>query len=102
MQLCPNRVRLRLSRSELLSILNKFADPPSEARRREIEHVIRHHAQYEDMAKRSLGASRGQLEDAAQRDYVGLFVQLLRDALANRMTEYDGTNKTAYPPREVV
>ncbi len=44
--------------TELLSILNEFADPRrSEARRREIEHVIRHHAQYEDMAKRSLGVS---------------------------------------------
>ncbi len=75
--------------TELFSILHEFADlPRSEARRREIERVIRHHAQYEDMAKRSLGASWVQLDHAAQREYVGLFVQLLRDALANRMTEY--------------
>lgn len=77
--------------SELLSILKELKDPTrSEARRWEIEQVIRHHVHYEDMAKRSLGASWGQLSDVARREYVGLFVQLLRDALANRMVEYSG------------
>ena len=77
--------------SELLSILKELKDPTrSEARRWEIEQVIRHHVHYEDMAKRSLGASWGQLSDVARREYVGRFVQLLRDALANRMVEYSG------------
>lgn len=77
--------------SELLSILKELKDPTrSEARRWEIEQVIRHHVHYEDMAKRSLGASWGQLSEVARREYVGLFVQLLRDALANRMVEYSG------------
>ncbi len=77
--------------SELLSILKELKDPTrSEARRWEIEQVIRHHVHYEDMAKRSLGASWWQLSDVARREYVGLFVQLLRDALANRMVEYSG------------
>jgi phospholipid transport system substrate-binding protein len=77
--------------SELLSILKELKDPTrSEARRWEIEQVIRHHVHYEDMAKRSLGASWGQLSNVARREYVGLFVQLLRDALANRMVEYSG------------
>lgn len=75
--------------SELVYILKELKDPNrSEARRWEIEQVIRHHVHYEDMAKRSLGASWGQLSDVARREYVGLFVQLLRDALANRMVEY--------------
>lgn len=61
--------------SELLSILKELKDPTrSEARRWEIEQVIRHHVHYEDMAKRSLGASWGQLSDVARREYVGLFV----------------------------
>jgi phospholipid transport system substrate-binding protein len=30
------------------------------------------------------------MNDIARREYVGLFVQLLRDALANRMVEYSG------------
>ena len=77
--------------SELLSILKELKDPTrSEARRWEIEQVIRHHVHYEDMAKRSLGASWGQLSDVARREYGGRFVQLLRDALANRMVEYAG------------
>lgn len=75
--------------SELLSILKDLKAPShSEARRWEIEQVIRHHMHYEDMARRSLGPSWWQLSDVARREYVGLFVQLLRDALANRMVEY--------------
>ena len=75
--------------SELLSILKEFKDPGRfDARRWEIEQVIRHHVHYEDMAKRSLGTSWSELTDVARREYVGLFVQLLRDALANRMVEY--------------
>lgn len=81
--------------SELLYILKELKDPSrSEARRWEIEQVIRHHVHYEDMAKRSLGPSWGQLSDVARREYVGLFVQLLRDALANRMVEYSGERIT--------
>jgi phospholipid transport system substrate-binding protein len=77
--------------SELLHILKDLKDSGrSEARRWEIEQVIRHHVHYEDMAKRSLGAAWTQLNEPARREYVGLFVQLLRDALANRMVEYSG------------
>lgn len=77
--------------SELLDILKELKGPSrSEARRSEIEQVIRHRVHYEDMAKRSLGTSWGQLSDGARQEYVGLFVQLLRDALANRMVEYSG------------
>jgi phospholipid transport system substrate-binding protein len=77
--------------TELLSILKELKDPiRSEARRWEIEQVIRRRVHYEDMAKRSLGTSWGKMNDIARREYVGLFVQLLRDALANRMVEYSG------------
>lgn len=77
--------------TELLYILKELKDPSrSEARRWEIEQVIRHRVHYEDMAKRSLGPSWVQMSDVARREYVGLFVQLLRDALANRMVEYSG------------
>ncbi|MBA3754381.1 MAG: ABC transporter substrate-binding protein [Nitrospira sp.] len=77
--------------TELLSILKELKDPNrSEARRGEIEQVIRHRVHYEDMAKRSLGGSWVQLSHVARREYVGLFVQLLRDSIANRMVEYSG------------
>ena len=81
--------------SELLYILKELRDPSrSEVRRWEIEQVIRHRVHYEDMAKRSLGWSWTQLNDPARQEYVGLFVQLLRDALANRMVEYSGERIT--------
>lgn len=77
--------------TDLLYILKELKEPDRfEARRWEIEQVIRHRVHYEDMAKRSLGPSWAQLGDVARREYVGLFVQLLRDALANRMVEYSG------------
>jgi phospholipid transport system substrate-binding protein len=77
--------------TDLLYILREFKGPSrSEARRGEIEQVIRNRVHYEDMAKRSLGSSWAQLGDVERREYVGLFVQLLRDALANRMVEYSG------------
>jgi phospholipid transport system substrate-binding protein len=42
------------------------------------------------MAKRSLGVSWAQMDDGARTAYVGLFLHLLRDALANGMTQYSG------------
>ncbi len=75
----------------MLSILKELKDPNrSEARRGEIEQVIRHRVHYEDMAKRSLRGSWVQLSHVARREYVGLFVQLLLDSIANRMVEYSG------------
>ena len=77
--------------TELFFILKEFQGPGrSQARRHEIERVIRRNVHYEDMAKRSLGYSWAQMDDGARTVYVGLFVHLLRDALANRMTQYSG------------
>lgn len=77
--------------TELFSILKEFQGPGrSQARRLAIEQVIRRDVHYEDMAKRSLGVSWAQMDDGARTVYVDLFVHLLRDALANRMTQYAG------------
>jgi phospholipid transport system substrate-binding protein len=77
--------------TELFSILKEFQGPgDSHTRRREIERVIRRDVHYEDMAKRSLGGSWLQMDDSARTAYVGLYVNLLRDALANSMTQYSG------------
>ena len=46
------------------------------------------HLTYEQMAKRSLGADWGLLTDSERAEFVGLFVQMIRDALANRLCEY--------------
>jgi phospholipid transport system substrate-binding protein len=81
--------------SELFTILKEFQGPdPSQARRGEIERVIRRNVRYEDMAKRSLGVSWVQMDDGARTEYVELFVHLLRDSLANRLTQYSGEQIT--------
>ncbi len=77
--------------TEFLDILKELKGPSrSDARRWKIEEVIRHRVHYEDMARRSLGPSWTQMDEVTRREYVGLFVQLLRDCLANRMVEYSG------------
>lgn len=76
--------------AQLYSILDEYPATRTEARRREIEQVIRQRVFYQDMAKRSMGTSWSQLDDLARQEYVGLFVQLLRDSLANRMVDYSG------------
>ena len=59
----------------------------AEARRRAIESIIKHRVDYEEMARRSLGAPWSTLSHRDQREFVGLFVQLLRDSFAGRITE---------------
>ena len=59
----------------------------AESRRRAIEGIIKHRVDYEEMARRSLGAPWSTLSPRDQREFVGLFVQLLRDSFAGRITE---------------
>lgn len=60
----------------------------AEKRRHAIEAVIKHRMDYEEMAKRALGAAWSTLPRRDQHEFVGLFVHLLRDAFAGRITEY--------------
>jgi len=57
-------------------------------RRQEIEQVARQRVSYEDMAKRSLGKLWVELTDTERQEFVGLFVQLLRDTFAGRIDDY--------------
>jgi len=59
----------------------------AEERRHEIEEIIKRRVDYEEMAKRSLGAPWSSLTEPDQHEFVGLFVQLLRDTFAGRITE---------------
>ena len=75
--------------NELRDILHEFTGQSQiRERREEIEQVIKRHLTYEQMAKRSLGAGWGMLTDSERAEFVGLFVQMIRDALANRLCEY--------------
>jgi phospholipid transport system substrate-binding protein len=75
--------------SELRHILHEFQGRAySGERRREIEEVVRRRVNYEQMAKRSLGEGWMMLTGGEWDEFVGLFVQMIRDALANRLCEY--------------
>ncbi len=58
-------------------------------RRHEIEEIIRQRVDYEEMAKRSLGTPWSSLSERERQEFVGLFVQLLRDTFAGRITEHN-------------
>jgi phospholipid transport system substrate-binding protein len=57
-------------------------------RRQEIEGVLRQRVSYEDMAKQALGAQWLGLEVEERREFVDLFVQLLRDSFAGKIDAY--------------
>lgn len=59
----------------------------AEERRHEIEQIIKHRVDYKEMARRALGAPWPTLSNRDQREFVDLFVQLLRDTFAGRITE---------------
>ena len=78
---------------DVLSILGDEAlrqPGRAEERRDQIEQVIRHRANYQQMSQRCLGGPWMTLREAEQQEFVGLFVQLLRDAIANRIDQYYG------------
>lgn len=71
---------------ELLYVLTELGDPSREAQRTwELEQTLRRHFDYEEMARRSLGEAWDGLRGAERRQFVRLFVQTLRDDLADRL-----------------
>ena len=57
-------------------------------RRQQIEQVIRHHVNIEQMAQRSLGAPWSTLSVPERQEFVSLFVELIRDLVANKIDQY--------------
>ncbi|MBI4002727.1 MAG: ABC transporter substrate-binding protein [Nitrospira defluvii] len=75
--------------NDILYILTELKDASRSAQRQwEIEQVVRRSFNYEEMAERSLGEAWNGLNAAERRQYVRLFVQLLRDEVADRLREY--------------
>ena len=77
--------------TDLLSILgNEALKQPGqfEERRQQIEQVIRHRVNFWQMAQRSLGAPWTRLNDTEREEFVGLFVELIRDRVANKIDQY--------------
>jgi len=79
--------------AEVVHILdNAELNQPGRAaeRRQRIEQVVRDRVSYEEMAKRALGVPWIELTDSERQEFVGLFVQLLRDTFAGRIDDYTG------------
>jgi phospholipid transport system substrate-binding protein len=60
----------------------------AEQRRHEIERLVMQRVSYEEMAKRALGTAWSNLTDHERQEFVGLFVQLLRDSFAGRINQH--------------
>lgn len=79
--------------TEVVHILdNAELNQPGRAaeRRQRIEQIVRDRVSYEEMAKRALGVPWVELADSERQEFVGLFVQLLRDTFAGRIDDYTG------------
>ncbi len=76
---------------DVLAILgNETLKQPgrSEERRQQIEQVIKHRVNYAHMAQRSLGAPWAKLSGLERDEFVRLFVELIRDTVANNIDQY--------------
>ncbi len=74
---------------DMLYILRELKDASRSAQRQwEIEQVVRRAFNYEEMAERSLGEAGIKSNAAQRRQFVRLFVQVLRDDLADHLRDY--------------
>jgi phospholipid transport system substrate-binding protein len=76
--------------ADLIQVLeDETLKQPGQAvrRRHKIEAVIKDRMDYEEMARRALGAPFSRLSPRDQHEFVDLFVQLLRNAFAGRIAE---------------
>ena len=77
--------------TDVLSILgNEALRQPSRfaERRQQIEQVIRQRVNFWQMAQRALGSPWTRLNDTERQEFVSLFVELIRDTVANKIDQY--------------
>lgn len=85
-------VAVQRAMNEILYILSELKDASRSTQRQwEIEQVVRRSFNYEAMAQRSLGEAWNGLSAVERRQYVRVFVQLLRDDVADKLREYSST-----------
>ena len=74
---------------DMLYLLTELKDASRSAQRQwEIEQVVRRAFNYEEMAERSLGETGIKSNAAERRQFVRLFVQVLRDDLMDHLRDY--------------
>lgn len=80
---------VRRTMTDVLYILAELKDSSRSSQRQwEIEQVVRRSFNYEEMAERALGGTGHQSTAADRRQYVRLFVQVLRDDLVDKLRDY--------------
>ena len=85
-------VAVQRTMNEILYILTELKDASRLTQRQwELEQVVRRSFNYQAMAERSLGEVWNGLTAAERRQYVRVFVQLLRDDVADKLRGYSST-----------
>ena len=77
--------------TDVLSILRngELKQPGRSAeRRQQVEQVIRRRVNVRQMAQRSLGSPWAKLSDRERQEFENLFVELIRDTVANKIDQY--------------
>ena len=82
-------VAVQRTMNEILYILTELKDASRSTQRQwELEQVVRRSFNYQAMAERSLGEAWNGLNAVERRQYVRVFVQLLRDEVVDTLREY--------------
>lgn len=84
-------VAVRNTIAELMRVLDdeRLKMPERAAQRRhEIERIVMRRVSYEEMAKRALGTPWSEITEQERHEFVGLFLQLLRDTFAGRINDH--------------
>lgn len=84
-------VAVRNTIAELMRVLDdECLKMPERAaqRRHEIERIVMRRVSYEEMAKRALGTPWSEITEQERHEFVGLFLQLLRDTFAGRINDH--------------
>ncbi len=80
---------VQLTMKDLLYLLTELKETSrSEQRQWEIEQVVRRAFNYQEMAERALGEGGEKTTAADRRQFTRLFLQVLRDDLADKLRDY--------------
>ncbi|HNG52847.1 MAG TPA: ABC transporter substrate-binding protein, partial [Nitrospira sp.] len=80
---------VQVTMKDLLYLLTELKETSRSAQRQwEIEQVVRRAFNYEEMAERALGEGSEKTTIADRRQFTRLFVQVLRDDLADKLRDY--------------
>ena len=87
--------------NDVLYLLTELKETSRAGQRQwEIEQVVRRAFHYQDMAERALGEAGSEATAADRRQFIRLFVQVLRDDLTDRLRDYSAAQVVYLAERE--